>query len=254
MVAVLGLGEAGTRLAADLAAAGVDVHAYDPAEAATVPAGVVRAADAVSAVAGRGLVLSVATASAALAAAQAALPGLRPGALYADLNTAGPARKREIAAVVAGAGCLFADVALLGPVPRRGLSTPALVSGDGAVALAEALGPLGMPVEVVSPHPGDAARLKLLRSVFMKGLAAAVFESMAAAQAAGSAAWLERQIGEVIGPDLLERLVEGSRRHATRRADEMDACCELLASLGIEPRIAAATRAILADLGRPPGP
>ncbi len=82
-------------------------------------------------------------------------------------------------------------MALLGPVPARGLRTPALASGDGAHAFADALGPLGMPVEVVSPTAGDAATLKLLRSVFMKGLAAAAIESTAGAEAAGHAEWLE---------------------------------------------------------------
>jgi len=53
----------------------------------------------------------------------------------------------------------------------------------------------------------------------------------------------------VLTPALFRRLVEGSRRHAARRVDELDAACELLASLGVEPRIAGATRAILAELG-----
>jgi hypothetical protein len=53
----------------------------------------------------------------------------------------------------------------------------------------------------------------------------------------------------VLTPVLLRRLVEGSRRHAARRVDELNAACELLASLGVEPRIAAASRAVLAELG-----
>jgi hypothetical protein len=83
----------------------------------------------------------------------------------------------------------------------------------------------------------------------MKGIAAAALESLAAAEAAGRREWLEEQLGDVITPALLRRLVDGSRRHAARRVDEMDAACELLASLGVEPRIAAASRAILAELG-----
>ena len=105
------------------------------------------------------------------------------------------------------------------------------------------LGPLGMPVEVVSDRPGDAATLKLLRSVFMKGLAASALESLRAAEAAGHASWLEGEIAAVIGEPLLERLVEGSRRHAVRRVDEMEAARELLLELGVEPRIAAASAA-----------
>ena len=100
-----------------------------------------------------------------------------------------------------------------------------------------------MPVEVVSDRPGDAATLKLLRSVFMKGLAASALESLRAADAVGQAGWLE-EIADVIGEPLLERLVEGSRRHAARRVDEMEAARELLLELGIEPRIVGASAAV----------
>ena len=245
MVTVLGLGEAGGRLASDLAAAGVEVHGYDPATTSP-PAGVTHAGDAAAAVSPSTVVLALTTASGALAAAEAAVPGLRAGAIYADLNTTSPALKRDLAAVVAGTR--FADVALLGPVPARGLATPTLASGPGADAFADVFRPLGMPVEVVSDRPGDAAVLKLLRSVFMKGLAASVLESLHAAEAAGQTGWLEREIAAVVGDALLERLVEGSRRHAARRVDELEAARELLLELGIEPRIASASAAVLADL------
>jgi len=247
IVAVLGLGEAGGRLAADLAAAGVTVRGYD-VDAASDVRGVARASDPKTAVAGSDVVLSVNTAKAALDAAAASLPALRETTIYADLNTASPELKRELAALVAGVGARFADVALLGPVPERGLRAPALASGAGARAFADLFGPLGMPVEVISEQAGDAATLKLLRSVFMKGLAAAAIESISAAEVAGHADWLERELAGVIGQPLLERLLEGSRRHAARRVDEMEAARDLLLGLGIEPRIAAASAAQLAEL------
>lgn len=246
-VGVLGLGEAGSRLAADLSAAGARVHGYDPLSGST-PAGVVRASDPGSAVAGCDVVLGVTAAGAALGAAEASLPALARGAIYADLNTARPSLKRDLAALVDGAGGIFADVALLGPVPMRGLGTPALASGEGAQAFADVLGPLGMPVEVVSDRAGDAACLKLLRSVFMKGLAASAIESLRAAEAIGHADWLEQQLADVVGRPLLERLLEGSREHATRRVDELEAARDLVRELGVEPRITSASMALLAEL------
>jgi 3-hydroxyisobutyrate dehydrogenase-like beta-hydroxyacid dehydrogenase len=246
-VAVLGLGEAGSRLAADLAAAGIDVRGYDPDQACDAKIAT-RAADPRTAVAGSDLVLSVNSAKAALGAAAAALPALGPTTVYADLNTAAPELKREVAALVEGSGARFADVALLGPVPARGLGTPALVSGTGASLFADVFGPLGMPIEVISAQAGDAASLKLLRSVFMKGLAASAIESLRGAEASRQADWLRRELVAVIGQPLLERLLEGSRRHAARRVDEMEAASDLLRELGIEPRIAAASAALLAEL------
>lgn len=249
IIAVLGLGEAGARLALDLAAAGVEVRGYDPRRGVELP-GVARAPDPASAVAGAQVVLSVNSAAAARAAAEGARPALGSGSVFADLNTASPSLKRELAALVGGDA--FADVALLGAVPVRGLRTPALASGAGARAFADALRPFGMPVEVVSAQAGDAAARKLLRSVFMKGLAAAAIESLDAAGAAGQAAWLESEIAGVIGIELLQRLLDGSHAHAARRVDEMEAASELLAELGVEPRIAMASGAVLAALASRP--
>ena len=141
---------------------------------------------------------------------------------------------------------------MLGPVPARGLRTPVLASGAGARPFADALTPLGMPVEVVSGEAGDAAARKLIRSVFMKGLAASAIESLDAAAAAGQAGWVEAEIAEVIGGELLRRLVSGSRAHAVRRVDEMQAASELLVELGVDPQIARASAAVLARIAAEP--
>jgi 3-hydroxyisobutyrate dehydrogenase-like beta-hydroxyacid dehydrogenase len=246
-IAVLGLGEAGGRIAADLVARGVDVRGFDPDPARDVH-GITRAGDPAEAAEGSDAVLSANAAEVALEAARSALPGLERGAVYADLNTASPESKRELAALVGPAHALFADVALLGPIPLEGLAAPVLASGDGAPRFASIFGPLGMPVTVISDRAGDAAALKLVRSVFMKGLAASVVESMQAAEAAGHRDWLAQEIEAVIGAWRLERALDGSGRHALRRRAEMEAACDLLRELGVEPHVAAASAAQLAEL------
>ena len=85
----------------------------------------------------------------------------------------------------------------------------------------------------------------------MKGLAASAVESLRAARAAGWEPWLEGEITRVLdgpGGPLLERLVEGSSRHAARRIAEMEAACELLVELGVEPHVARAATASLEEL------
>jgi 3-hydroxyisobutyrate dehydrogenase-like beta-hydroxyacid dehydrogenase len=249
-VALLGLGEAGSALAGDLVAAGASVRGFDPAGGEHV-AGVERAPNACAAVTGSDVVLSLTAASGALEAAGDAAGGLRTGQVYADLNASGAALKRAVAAVVAPTGAQFADVALMGVVPRDRLCTPALVSGPGAKAFAEHHGPLGMPVEVLGEEPGAAATRKLLRSVFMKGLAASCLESLRAARAAGCEDWMRAEIeAALVGADaaLLERLVTGSARHATRRIGEVADARELLAELGVEPRVTVAAGGWLKQL------
>ena len=247
VVAVLGLGEAGGRLAADLVSLGVVVRSYDPDPEREAPS-TERTSDAASAAAGSDVVLSVNSARAAVDAAEACLPALDADVIYADLNTGSPELKRRLATLVGGAGARFADVALLGPIPTLGLQAPVLVSGDGARAFAQLFVPFGMPVELISEAAGDAAGLKLVRSVFMKGLAAAVIESMQAAERAGHADWLAEEIAGMIGRPFLARALESSRTHAARRVDEMEAAHNLLIELGVEPRIASASAAQLAEL------
>jgi 3-hydroxyisobutyrate dehydrogenase-like beta-hydroxyacid dehydrogenase len=196
-------------------------------------------------------VLSVNTAGVALDVAKGVADALDVGALYADLNTSSPGLKRELADTVP---CLFADVALVGTVPATGLLTPALASGAGAERFAALLGPLGMPVEVVGAEPGEAAGLKLLRSVFMKGIAAAAVESLAAAEAAGAEERVRPDLAAVLGEPLLERLLTGSRAHAARRVDEMTAAAAYLEELGVEPRVACAAAGWLAQLRDEPAP
>ena len=233
-VAVLGLGEAGTAIAADLLAAGAQVSGWDPAGEPGLD-GLRFAADNVAAVADAGVVLSVNWASVAVEVGAEVADALAPEAVFADLNTAAPERKRQVAAEVERAGARFVDVALLSPVPGRGLATPAFGSGSGAEALVAALAPLGAEVEVLGPAAGEAAERKLLRSVFVKGMAIAALESIEAARAAGREEWLREHLAATIesaDAAFLERLVAGSRPHARRRGEEMAAAAEMLASLG----------------------
>jgi 3-hydroxyisobutyrate dehydrogenase-like beta-hydroxyacid dehydrogenase len=232
-VAVLGLGEAGGRIAADLREAGCEVRGWDPArpeESVESDASAVRGAD---------VVLSVNAAAVAVDVARS-VAGALGGALYADLNTASPALKRKLAGIVP----LFADVALLGVVPATGIETPALASGAGAERFAELFRPLGMPVEVVE----NAAGLKLIRSVFMKGVAVAAIESLEAAAKVGATERVRAEIAGVIGERLLDRFLEGSRTHAVRRTEEMRAAADYLEELGVPPRVAQAAAAWLAAM------
>ncbi|MGI5451881.1 DUF1932 domain-containing protein [Streptomyces sp. CA-249302] len=252
-VAVLGLGEAGGAIAGDLAAAGAHVRGFDPKVQA--PPGVVDTGGDAEAVLGCDLVLSVNSASDAVDALRAGLAGTSPDCLWADLNTASPALKRRLGEIAAGAGIGFADVSLMATVPGRGLRTPMLVSGPGAERYAALLGPLGAHVEVLDGPAGLAAERKLLRSVFYKGLAAAVVEALDAARAAGCEDWLREVIAEELtraGGATVDRMVDGSHRHAARRIVEMQAAADMLDDLDVPPLVSTASRDVLRRLSGPP--
>jgi len=251
-ICVFGLGEAGSAIAEDLANRGVVVHGFDPADVLTPP-GVVRFHDPKRAVAGSDVILAITAARDSTTAVNQAIDDIPTGCIYADLATAAPAVKRNLAATAGSRGVPFADVALMGPVPDRGLSTPALASGPAAPPLCAIVEPLGMPIRVVGDRPGDAAAHKLIRSVAIKGLAAVVAESLRAAEAAGIGAdtWddLARQVTSA-DEAFLRRLIDGTRLHATRRIDEMEAAKQLLDDLGIDPIMTSATLDSLIRVGR----
>jgi 3-hydroxyisobutyrate dehydrogenase-like beta-hydroxyacid dehydrogenase len=253
-IAVLGLGEAGSAIAADLAAAGAHVHGYDPA-VPTPPPGVHPARDEAAAVADCALVLSLTTAEEAMVALTAALPGLSGRDLvWADLNTSGPELKRHLDDVVSGAGSRFADVAIMSPVPGRGLRSPMVACGPGGPDVAAILNPLGACVQVLDEPSGVAATRKLLRSVFFKGMAAAVVEALRAAEHYQLDDWLREHIAaefEQADREFAVRLENGTYQHAARRAAEMTAAAELVERAGLRPRISAAARDCLRDLAAP---
>jgi 3-hydroxyisobutyrate dehydrogenase-like beta-hydroxyacid dehydrogenase len=246
-VAVLGLGEAGSRLAADLARAGDEVCGYDPAPVPAIP-GVDKYESAQEAIAGCSLSLAVTHASQArtlLASVAGSMPG---DLIYADLSAGSPGLKEELADRAGSRGARFVDVALMAPVPGRGLATPALASGSGATQYAALINARGGRVEVVGEQAGAAAARKLLRSVVMKGLAGLLIESTEAAARYNQGEWFWNHLVDQLGAidqDLMERLVDATPVHAGRRLEEMEAARDLLIEAGVPATMTEATIALL---------
>jgi 3-hydroxyisobutyrate dehydrogenase-like beta-hydroxyacid dehydrogenase len=252
-IAVLGFGEAGSIYARGLAELGAEVVGFDP-RVAEAPRGVTRRPSIPEAVADAQLVLSLVGASAADEVLGEAIPGMSPTAAFADFNTAAPGHKKALATRAARSGIPFADVAVMAPVPRAGIQTELFVSGDGAATTADALAGYGLPIRVVGADAGDAAGLKLVRSVFMKGLAGLVFESLAAAEKIGATAEARAQIAGELGPEgdaLVQRLLDGTRQHAARREHEMVDARDLLVELDTPAWMTEGTLAWLRALQEP---
>ncbi len=255
-IAVLGLGEAGSIYAADLAVRGATVRGTDPHVSAALP-GVTRAADIADAVRGADLVLSLVGADAAASVLDAAAWAMEPHGVFADMNTASPDDKRRLAASADARGVVLVDVAIMAPVPRARIETPLLLSGAGVERLAPLLARLGIPATPVGDQPGAAAQLKLLRSVFMKGLAAVVYESVEAADAVGAREWVIGQIAGELGPggdEVVRHLIEGTAKHALRREAEMRETRDLLDSLGARRAMTDGTIEWLGALAARPAP
>lgn len=249
-IAILGLGEAGSRFANDLAALGVEVVGFDPALKRNVSPAVTLASNNAEAARNTDIILSVNLSAAAETVATEVLPVLRPGQLYAEMNTASPDTKRRVEAILEPSGAMVVDVAIMAPVPPKGILTPFLVSGPGATLFAERLLPLGLNISVLSEIVGEAATRKLLRSIVYKGIAAVIGEAVEAGRSFDLEPYIREQILSVVGGNdaLIDRFLEGSKTHAIRRSHELEAVVSMLTARDIEPVMSRATLASLENL------
>ncbi len=165
---------------------------------------------------------------------------LPAGSLIADFTTADPSHKREAAAAAHQQSIQYADVAIMGGISLTHARTPLLVSGDGADRLAALLAPLQGKVRVVRGEAGDAISLKLLRSVFTKGLEALGVEVLVAAQRQGVREQLYEVLSDIDNTPLrefVEMVVRTHVVHAARRAHEVEQAAQQLALLGLPSRV-----------------
>lgn len=249
-VGFIGLGEAGAIYAAAVVAAGHEVSGFDPAPS-DGPAGVERLGSVEEVVGASDFVIVLTGAALSRSIASTAATAITPGAVYADFTTASPEDMQEAEALISTAGGLFADVAILGPVPLKGAATETIVSGGAADQAAALLTALGSGVERIDGPAGTATSRKLLRSVLMKSLATVVVEALEAGRAAGCEDWVHAQVAAQLSGDAdakIARFEAGSRKHAVRRAHEMQSVSEYLERLGVEPAMSSASRRVLERL------
>lgn len=229
-IAVLGLGEAGSRFANDLAAMGFAVFGWDPLPKYSLHQGVHFAASNKDAAKEADIILSVNLSSVSEEVAKEVAPALHAEMVYCEMNTSSPNKKSSVYEIVKSSGVQFVDLAIMAPVPPQGIKTPLLASGPGAKSLLEGLKTYDLNIDYLSNEVGDASTRKLLRSIVYKGVAAVICEAVEAGKAFGLETYIREQISSVIGGNdsLIDRFVEGSYTHAERRIHEMDAVVEML--------------------------
>jgi 3-hydroxyisobutyrate dehydrogenase-like beta-hydroxyacid dehydrogenase len=230
VVALIGYGELGAVLGAALA----DVHEVRAWSRS-------RDGSLEEAMDGAELVISAVPGTASEEVAGQVLALIRPGACFTDLTAAAPEAKERAAERFE----LYADGAVLGTVATSGAAVPIAVAGNGAGRFREVAARAGMQVEVLhGAKAGTPARLKLVRSVYMKGRDALVLETMLAARRLGAEDEVARSIAgpgeQVPFTELSERVLRALAVHAGRRADELEASAALLRELGVDPLMAEA--------------
>jgi 3-hydroxyisobutyrate dehydrogenase len=255
-IGFIGFGEAGSAIAAGLKAAGVESLAAFDIQTNAAEAGLVirsRASASGTALVGSSeelagssaVLFSTVTSSSALDAARQTAPFLRSHHLYADLNSVSPALKRQIAAIIGGAGASFVEAAVMAPVKPHGHQVPMLLGGPGGRRFAEAFRPLGMRLEVLTEAVGTAAAVKMCRSIVVKGLEALLVECVLAASRFGAEehvfASLDESFPGLRWKGLADYMTGRAMVHGERRAREMEEVAETLLAIGVDPIMAEAT-------------
>jgi len=242
---LIGFGEVGQTLRADLAASGViDVVVHDrlfddPASAPSKAAfGVARVAnDLASACADRDLVISAVTAAEALNVARAAAPHLGDG-FFLDLNSVSPQTRQAEAQALAGSRARYVEGAVMAPIGPKRLKTPILLGGPAAEAVAPMLSQLGFSTSPAGSEIGRASAVKLSRSIFVKGLEAIVTESLASARHYGVEDEVLASLSNTIPhPDwrgLARYLLSRPLVHGKRRSEEMVEAAKMLLAADLD--------------------
>ena len=183
--------------------------------------------------------LSAVIPSEALRVAQVFAPLLKIDQIYADLNSCSPQLKVAAGKEMVRSGASYVDVGVVGGVAIQGHRIPCLACGDAAEKLKSILTPFGMNIRVIDGPVGTAARMKMLRSVVLKGIEALLLEMLTAAKEYG----LEEEMMDSVAKtfdqgkfkDYSNMLMTTHTMHAGRRLAEMEMVVETVKESGIKP-------------------
>jgi 3-hydroxyisobutyrate dehydrogenase-like beta-hydroxyacid dehydrogenase len=253
-VSFIGFGEAGQAIASGLRETGIErIAAWDilfpePAgerlRAAGEKIGVRLANSAADAVAETDMIISAVTAASSVEAARSVAPHLTGSPYYLDINSVSPGRKRDTAKLL-GEHARYVDVAVIAPIHPARHRTPLLISGPHAEEISPLLRELEMQLSVVGPDTGNAAAIKMIRSVMIKGLEALTLECFLAATRAGVldevTVSLKNNYPTLDWTKIADYNLERMARHGERRAAEMEESAATLRELGLDPLMVDAT-------------
>lgn len=164
-------------------------------------------------------------------------PYLKEGCIYIDVTASTPGIKQNIWKNLQDRKVLYVDAAMMGPLPIYKHKVPILASGNGTDQFISLMSQYGMNITKVSENPGDASAVKLIRSIYMKGVVALYYELLEAAHSFNVEDLVISSINETMEGKTFEqtmnRLVTGTAIHAQRRSVELGGSIEMLESSNI---------------------
>jgi 3-hydroxyisobutyrate dehydrogenase-like beta-hydroxyacid dehydrogenase len=257
-VGFIGLGEVGSTFSREMRSRGaevyyVDVVDKDPGEGiVSLPLkGLIHKSN---------IILSTVATHVAVEVAEKTAPYLTPDKTYADMNSTSASVKKQIAQIIQPSHANFIEGAILSAVGETGAKASILVSGEKAEEFSRSMNDLGLVnLRYFSGKIGDASQVKMIRSVFSKGVECLLLEMLVAGKRAGVADYLWRDIIDFMTKNSFEKVAENwIKTHplaCERRYHEMVQVIETLKEINVEPVMTRGTRdfferSIRLDLGK----
>ncbi len=171
---------------------------------------------------------------------------LKQNTYYIDLTAATPNIKKQIESESKSLNVNYIDAALMGPVPVYKHKVPMLISGDGSEEIHDIFTDYEMDLTIVGSSAGNASAIKLIRSIYMKGLSTLMIEMLSAAEKENVSDIVITSIAETMNKTDFEgtmsRLVMGTAIHSGRRAGEMEGVIQMLDDLDLNNDMSLATK------------
>lgn len=250
-LSLIGYGEAG-RTFARAANWRADARAFDirPLKTLYEEDGITPCDDLEEAVRSSEIVLSLVTADQSLNVANHVAQSIEEGCLFFDMNSVAPQTKLAAEMTISRQGGKYVDVAILAPVSPAQLAVPLAVSGPVAADAASQLTALGFAnVRVVGNEVGQAATIKMLRSVMYKGMEALTAECLMACERAGLTQDVIDSFGAGDWSEQADYRLDRMLIHGERRSAEMREAAKTLEGLGIVPEMTRGTIAYQKQIG-----
>ena len=237
-IGFIGFGEVGKTFASAMVARGAEVSYYDIVRTDAVPGAAYCPLEEL--VARYEILLSTVTTHVAVAVAEIAAPLLTSRNTYADMNSTSAFVKRRIAGIIGTSAANFVEGAILNAVGEAGAKASILVAGERAEVFARQMNQLGLVnVKYFSSAVGEASQVKMLRSIFSKGVECLLLEMLVAGKRAGVAEYLWKDIVDFMTKHPFQGIAENwIKTHpaaSERRYHEMEQVLETLKELGVDP-------------------
>ncbi|QNK46759.1 NAD(P)-dependent oxidoreductase [Brevibacterium sp. PAMC23299] len=185
------------------------------------------------------LIISLVNSSASEVVAAEVAKGIRKGTVFLDLTTSTPLVKSKSEKIIVSNGGIYVDASIMGTVATEQQQVPLLIAGEQSVKVQALLNSLGFNCQAINHPNGGAASIKLLRSIFMKGLEALILETMITAKNYGVSDEVMQSISKTINNNdfttFANALITTHVIHKNRRYKEVLDSCNLIKEAELSP-------------------